>query len=397
MSRRPAARCAEIGTSPTVALNDVVRDMRARGIDVLDVGGGDPDFDAPAHVIDATARSALEGFTHYTPSRGIPALRAAVAEKLLGDNGIKVDPDTEVLVTPSSKHALFVALMAVLDPGDEVLLPTPSWVSYQAMARLAGATPVPVPLAASDGFRITGDRLAAARTARTRALVVNTPNNPTGHVVDEREAEEIVAFASQHDLVMIIDEIYEKILFDGARHLSPASMPGAAERTITVNGLSKAYAMPGWRLGYAAGPADLVAAMLTVHQHTVACAGSFAQQGAVAALTGPQDVVTAMTAEYQARADAVVTALNEIPDVTCGRPDGAFYAFPDISATVSPDCREFAERLLIEESVAVTPGIAFGPGGQGHLRISLTSSRPTLTEVVNRIARVALRPAKSQA
>jgi aspartate aminotransferase len=362
--------------------------MRARGVSVLDVGGGDPDFDAPAHIIEATARSALDGFTHYTPSRGIPALRAAVAEKLAADNGIKVDPDTEVLVTPSSKHALFAAVMAVLDPGDEVLLPTPSWVSYQAMARLAGATPVPVPLSASDGFRITSDRMAAALTTRTRALIINTPNNPTGHVVDEREAEEIVAFATEHDLVVIIDEIYEKIVF-GARHFSLARLPGAAKRTITVNGLSKAYAMPGWRLGYAAGPADLVTAMLTVHQHTVACAGSFAQQGAVAALTGPQDAVTTMAAEYATRADMVVTALNNIPNVTCGRLDGAFYAFPDISATVSPDCREFAERLLVEESVAVTPGVAFGPGGERHIRISLTSSQPVLAEVVNRIARVA--------
>lgn len=391
MSPRPAARCAEIGSSPTVALNDLVRDLRARGVDVLDVGGGDPDFDAPAHVREATARSVLDGFTHYTPSGGTPELRAAIAGKLAADNGIEVDPDREVLVTPSSKHALSVALMAVLDPGDEVLLPTPSWVSYQAMARLAGATPVPVPLAASEGFRITTDRLAAARTPRTRAVVINTPNNPTGHVVGEREAEELVAFAARHDLVVVVDEIYEKIVLDGAKHLSVAALPGAAERTITVNGLSKAYAMPGWRLGYAAGPADLVSAMLTVHQHTVACAGSFAQQGAVAALTGPQEAVTAMTAEYAARAETVVAALNAIPNITCGRIEGAFYAFPDISATATPDCREFARRLLAEESVAVTPGVAFGPGGEGRIRISLTSSRSVLAEVVDRIARVALR------
>jgi aspartate aminotransferase len=369
-----------------VALNDRVKALRADGVDVLDVGGGDPDFGTPAH-ISAAALTALDaGFTHYPPSRGIPGLLRAISDKLWRDNGIAADPARDIIVTPSSKHALFISMMAILDPGDELLVPTPGWVSYQSMAALAGARPVPVELSAGDGFAITRARLEPHLTARTRAIVINTPHNPTGRVLGDREADDIAAVAAEHDLLIVTDEIYEKIIYAGRAHISMAARPGCAERTLTVNGFSKGYAMPGWRLGYVAGPVDIIAAMLPIHQHTVACAGSFIQHGGIAALTGRQDAVAGMAAEYSARADRIVAGLNAMPGVTCRAPAGAFYAFPDIRGTGAGDSAAFAAALLDTAGVAVTPGSAFGPGGEGHVRLSFATSMDVIEEVLTRMA-----------
>lgn len=385
MSGRIAARCATVTESVTVRLNDRVKELRAQGVDILDAGGGDPDFDTPAHVTEAAARAMDDGFTHYTASRGLPELRTAIAAKLLRDNGVAVDADTGVLVTPSSKHALFVAFMALLDPGDELLVPTPSWVSYQAMARLAGAVPVSVPLSADDGFALKRSHLEEHVTPRTKALVLNTPNNPTGRILTPREAAALEGLALDHDLLIVTDEIYEKLVLDGARHFSIAGRPRCADRTVTVNGFSKAYAMPGWRLGWAAGPPDLVAAMLAVHQHTVACAGSFVQSGGLAALTGPQESLRAMADAYADRARLLVAGLNALPGVSARPPSGTFYVLADIRATGLTDTT-FAARLLSEAAVAVTPGSAFGPGGEGHVRLSLTNPPDVLKEILARLA-----------
>ncbi|MFJ9699916.1 pyridoxal phosphate-dependent aminotransferase [Streptomyces fradiae] len=385
MRGRVARRCAEVAPSATVALNDRVQELRARGTDVLDLGGGDPGFDTPRHVAVAASKALLAGFTHYTASRGLPELRQAVAEKLRRDNGVDVDPDTQVLVTPSSKHALFTALTAVLDPGDEVLVPTPGWGSYGAMARLAGAVPVWAELSPRDGFAVTRARLDRHVTARTRALVLNTPHNPTGRVLTAREADAIAGFAAEHDLMIVTDEVYEKIVFSG-EHLSIAARRDCADRTVTVNGFSNGYAMPGWRLGYAAGPRDVVAAMLAVHQHTVACAGSFVQAGGVAALRGPQDALREAAAAYAARAALVTRTLNGLPGVVCPPPAGTFYAFADITGTGIPDGDAFAQALLAEAAVAVTPGSAFGPGGRGHVRISFATGAPVLDAALDRLA-----------
>lgn len=392
MSGRVASRCDRIGQSATVRINDRVQELRARGVPVLDVGGGDPDFGPPEHISSETIRAVRAGITHYSPSRGVPELLAAIAVKLREENGVVADPATDIIVTPSSKHALFIAMMAILDPGDDILIPTPSWVSYQSMARLAGARPVPVELGADDGFTISRGRMEAALTPRTRAVMVNTPNNPTGHVIGEREAVDLAEFVADHDLLLVTDEIYEKIIYRDARHLSMASLPGCAGRTLTVNGFSKAYAMPGWRLGYVAGPADIVSAMLAVHQHTVACAGSFVQHGAIAALTGPQGAVRGMVEEYAARADLIVRGLNALPGVTCRPPDGAFYAFPDIRGTGYGSSERFAERLLVEAGIAVTPGAAFGSGGEGHVRLSFATSKAVLEDVLGGMARFLARP-----
>ncbi|MEO6502211.1 MAG: pyridoxal phosphate-dependent aminotransferase [Jatrophihabitantaceae bacterium] len=372
--------------SATIALSDRVKALRSCGAAVLDLSGGDPDFDTADHITAAAVAAMQAGFTHYTASRGLPELLQAISLKLRRDNGIDVDPATQIVVTPSSKHALFSSLMAILDPGDELLIPTPSWVSYQAMARLAGAVAVPVELRPEDGFAIDYAGLSKHLTSRTKALVVNTPNNPTGHVLSHSEAEQISRFAAEHELLIVTDEIYEKIVHGDSKHLSLAARPDCAERTLTVNGFSKAYAMPGWRLGYVAGPADLIQAILAVSQHTVACAGSFVQAGGTAALTGPETSISMMAAEYSARADLVVRALNGLPGVTCHSPSGSFYAFADIRGTGVADSVTFAEMLLSEAAVALTPGSAFGPGGEGHVRLSLTASRPELEEALTRIA-----------
>lgn len=381
-----ATRFRDIQQSATYAVLDMVRTLRAQGVDVLDLGGGEPDFDTPGHIAAEAVSAIGDGFTHYTPSRGLPELLAAIAEKLVKDNGILVNPATDVIVTPSAKHALYSSVLTILNAGDEIMIPTPSWVSYAAMAHLASARPRFVGLAAGDGFRVTRPVLENALTRRTRAILVNTPNNPTGHLLDEDEIATVVSFACDHDLFIVSDEIYERINYVGGGHVSPAGLPGGAERTLTVNGFSKGFAMTGWRLGYVAGPTEVIGELLKVQQHTVGCAGSFVQRGGVVALTGDQQPIEDMVAEYAARRDLLVAGLNRLPGVTCASPDGALYAFPDITATGRGDSAEFTTWLLATAGVAVTPGSAFGPGGEGHVRLSFATSREVLREALERMA-----------
>ncbi|WP_432721121.1 pyridoxal phosphate-dependent aminotransferase [Jeongeupia wiesaeckerbachi] len=384
MPKRISPLLAEIAPSATYALFDMVQSLRARGISLLDLGGGEPDFATPAHISTAASTAIDDGWTHYTPSRGIPALLDAIAGKLALDNHVVIDPQTQVVVTPSAKHALFVALMTVLGPGDEVIIPTPSWVSYKAMAQMMGAQAVELPLDASNGFALTAAALAQKLSPRTRAILINSPNNPTGHMLDEHEAALIADFAEQHGLVIIADEIYEKIAY-GKPHISIASLPKASDRTLTINGFSKAYAMTGWRLGYIAGPRDLIDAALTATQHTVGCAGAFIQQGGLAALTGDQAPITAMREAYDLRRKRVVDGLNAIDGLRCIDPDGAFYAFADISGLGLGSSAEVTQWLLREAGVVVTPGSAFGAGGEGYIRLSFATSTDVVTAAVERI------------
>ncbi|WP_394425868.1 pyridoxal phosphate-dependent aminotransferase [Streptomyces sp. SGAir0957] len=386
-SNRAAARFGGVGKSATYAVFDMVAQLRAQGVDVLDLGGGEPDFDTPAHVVDEAVGALREGFTHYTPSRGLPELLDAIAEKLAKDNNITVDAATDIVVTPSAKHALFAALVTVLDPGDELLVPTPSWVSYTAMARLIGAHPVQIGLDAANGFRITRELLEAHVSPRTKALLVNSPNNPTGHCLTHEEARAISQFAAEHDVLLVADEIYEKILYDGREHLSLGALPCCADRTLTVNGFSKGYAMTGWRLGYAAGPTDLMEQLLKVAQHTVGCTGSFVQRGGVAALRGPQDPVREMHEQYAHRRDLTIRGLNSLPGVVCSPPDGAFYAFADIRGTGFTDAASFAQWVLERAGVALMPGSAFGPGGEGFVRVSFATSPDILETALERMGR----------
>ncbi len=386
MEYRFARRMGAVESSPTVAVSDRARQLKAAGHDVIDLGGGDPDFPTPQHIVAAAADAMEAGDTHYVASPGIIELRRALVDKLRVDNGLEYSPN-EIIVTPGGKAAIFAAIMALVDEGDEVLILDPGWVSYAPQAQLAGATPVRVPLSPGDNFLTTEERLRPYVTPRSRVLIACTPSNPTGRVMTREELAAIARVAREGDLLVLSDEIYEKLVYDGAEHISLATLPGMRERTLTLNGFSKAYAMTGWRLGYVAAPAPIVAEILKVHSHSMTCATSFGQRGAVAALTGPQDFIGEMVAAYDRRRHLVADGLNAIPGVRCPLPEGAFYAFPDITGTglLSSAC---AELLIERAQVAVTPGIAFGKAGEGHIRLSFATSDELLQRAVERMGEV---------
>jgi aspartate aminotransferase len=381
-----AERVRQLRPSPTLAVSDRARALRQQGIDVIDLGGGDPDFPTPMHICQAAADAMFRGETHYVASAGIPELRRAIARKLQAENRIPVTPD-EIIVTPGGKAALFVSILALVGPGDDVLMFDPGWVSYEPMVIMAGARCLHVPLLPEENYRVTREAIEAVLTPQTRLMIVNSPNNPTGRVLTREEAEAIVAVAQEHDIVVISDEIYEKIIYDGREHLSLAAFPGMAERTLTVNGFSKAYAMTGWRLGYVAGPAPLIRQIMKVHSHSATCATSFAQWGGVAALEGPQDVIDAMVAAWDRRRRFVTERLNAIPGFRCPLPEGAFYAFPDVSGT-GLSGQEVAQKLIEEAYVGVTPGDAFGASGSGCIRLSFATADELLERALDRIANV---------
>ncbi len=381
-----AARVRDAAPSPTLAVSDKARALRAQGIDVIDLGGGDPDFITPEHIRRAAADAMNAGDTHYVASNGTPALRKAIAAKLKADNGLEYDP-SEIIVTPGGKQALFEAMMATVEPGVDIMLLEPAWVSYQPMVEMAGGTVVHVGLDPDQNFRVTREVLERHVTPRTRGIVVNSPNNPTGRVLDEDEFAAICGFAIAHDVLVYTDEMYEKIIYDGRKHLSIAAMPGMWERTLTFNGLSKAYAMTGWRVGYVAGPKVYIDEIAKVHSHSVTHATSFAQAGAVAALTGPQDFIGEMVSAWDRRRRFVAEGLSAIKGVTCPLPEGAFYAFPDIRGT-GMSSLEFADYILREAHVALVPGTAFGEAGEGFVRLSFATSDQALAGAIERIGRV---------
>ncbi|MFF4389884.1 pyridoxal phosphate-dependent aminotransferase [Streptomyces sp. NPDC001552] len=368
-----------------MALADRARSLKQRGYQVVNLAGGDPHFGTPEHVVDAARDALAEGFTHYTSSRGLPELRKAVADLLSLRSGVIRDPDNEVVITPSAKHAVFASLMAVLDPGDEVLIPTPSWVSYGQMVRLAGAQPVSVPLFAADNFTLSRELLEAKVTPRTKAIVLNSPTNPTGRVLSTSELRDIADFSAARDLVVISDEIYEDIVFGDNTHRSPAEYPECVDRTLTVSGFSKSFAMTGWRLGYVSGPQELMNAVLKVQEHSVGEAGSFIQRGGMAALLGNRSPVRHMVEQYDRHRKWAHGELSQVPGIECALPEGAFYLFPDISALGFSDSHACAQWLIDKAGVVVTPGSAFGPGGEGHIRLSLAASTATVEAGVNRL------------
>lgn len=379
-------RICTIAPSPTLAFRELAQSRLEAGNQVFDLTAGEPDFDTPHNIVEAAGEALKAGFTHYVNSRGISELLTAIAEKLETDNGLSYAPNKEILVTVGGKQAIFAVSMATIQEGDEVLILDPAWVSYDPMVRLAGGTPVHIPLNIADNFRVTEAVLAAHLTSRTRMIIVNSPNNPTGRVLAKTELAAIASVAERANLLVISDEIYEKIIYDGREHASIASLPGMRDRTFVVNGFSKSYAMTGWRLGYVAGPEHLMGAVLKVHQHSVTCATAFAQKAAVAALKGPQDELERMVAEFKARRDLVVQGLNAIPGVKCPPVEGAFYAFPDVSAYGPGD--EVGKRLLQEGGVALVPGSAFGASCGNHLRLSFAASRDTLERALETTAAV---------
>jgi aspartate aminotransferase len=382
-----ADRVSHVTESATLAVSNKARALARQGIDVVDLGGGDPDFITPAHIRDAAEAAMHAGLTHYVNSRGIPELLTALADKLQRENGLTYDAASEILVAPGGKQAIYETVMALVGPGDEVIIPEPAWVSYVPCVQLAGATPVPLALPADRNWTLERSALAAVVTPRTRLIIINSPSNPTGHVMRQAELEAVAAVAAERDLLVLADEIYEHLLFDGHRHISFATLPGMADRTLTVNGFSKSYAMTGWRLGYVAARRPIIAEIFKVHSHSVTCATSFAQAGAVAALTGPQDCIAEMLAAYTRRRALVTDGFNAIPGLHCPTIEGAFYAFVDIRGT-GLDSVTFASRLLDEAHVAVTPGIAFGQAGEGFVRLSFANSDDLLAKAIERTARL---------
>jgi len=361
--------------------------MAAQGLGVINLGGGDPDFGTPSHIVNAALDAIRRGYTHYVSSAGIKGIRRAIADKLREENGLEFDPDAEIMVTPGAKLALFAAIMATVEEGDEVLILDPAWVSYVPCVQLAGGVAVHVSLSVEDNFHVTEAKLREKVTPRSKLLIVNSPNNPTGRVLTREELEAIAKVALENDLLVLSDEIYEKILYDGHQHISIGSLPDMLDRTIVINGFSKAYAMTGWRLGYVAAKGLLAKEILKVQQHSATCASSFIQYAGIAALTGPQDAVSQMVEEYRKRRDLITAGLNSLPGISCHQPEGAFYAFPNISATGMSSI-EFADMLLSKARVAVTPGIAFGDSGEGHVRLSFANSMPLIQEAIERMREV---------
>ena len=378
-----ASRMDSIGTETAFEVSARARALEASGRSMVYLQIGEPDFDTPENVRDA-AKAALDGgMTHYPPYAGLPDLRAAIAEDTTARRGFAVAP-SNVFVTVGGKGVMVYAIMALVDPGDEVIVPDPGYPIYESITRFVGGTPVPIPIRMENEFRLDVDELASLITPRTKLLVINSPANPTGGVLTRSDVERIAELAIRHDLVVLTDEIYSRILYDGAEHLSIASLDGMADRTITLDGFSKTYAMTGWRLGYAIVPDWLVKPYGQLIINTISGVTAFAQAGAIEALRGPQSDVDAMVAEFRARRDLVVDGLNEIPGFRCIRPQGAFYVFPDISETGMTGA-ELAERLLMDAGVCVLAGTAFGGVGTNHIRISYANSRENVTEALSRI------------
>jgi aspartate aminotransferase len=387
-----AARVSRITPSPTLAMTATAKAMAAQGIDVVDFSSGEPDFDTPEPVKAAAEAAIRAGFTKYTPSSGIDELRQAIADKFQIEQGLRYEK-SQILVSCGAKHSLYNLAEALLEEGDEIIIPTPYWVSYADQALLNDATPVLLPTREDLGYAINPDELQKLVTPRTKAIIVNSPCNPTGATYDKRTLEAIATIAVKHNILIVSDEIYEKVLYDGATHISIATLgPEVAERTVIINGVSKAYAMTGWRIGYAAGPKPLLTAMANIQSQSTSNPCSISQKAAVAALKLGGPFTEKMVVEFDRRRKVMVERLNRIPGVTCRMPGGAFYAFPNISGVLgrkgpngpitSP--QELANYLLKEAHVAVVPGEPFG--SQHHVRLSYATGMDMITKGLDRIA-----------
>lgn len=386
-----AARVSRIAPSPTLAMAATAKAMAAQGIDVIDFSTGEPDFDTPEPVKAAAEAAIRSGFTKYTPSSGIDELRSAIAEKLKIEQGLQYDK-SQILVSCGAKHSLYNVAEALLEAGDEIIIPTPYWVSYADQAFLNDATPVLLATREADGYAIDSAALEQRITPRTKALIINSPSNPTGATYNRPMLERIAAIAVRHDLLVISDEIYEKVLYDGATHVSIASLgPDIAARTVVINGVSKAYAMTGWRIGYAAGPKELITAMGNIQSQSTSNPCSISQKAAVAALRFGGPFTKQMVTEFDRRRRAIVEGLNTIPGISCSMPAGAFYAFPNIQGVLgkrgptgpitSPT--DLATYLLKDAHIAVVPGEPFG--SQSHMRLSYATSMETIGRGLDRL------------
>jgi len=375
-------RAALLTPSLTLSIDSKAKAMKAEGIDVCGFGAGEPDFDTPEHIKAAAIEALQAGFTKYTPSAGIPELRAAIAEKLAADNGLAYRAG-QVVVCNGAKHACYNAILATCQPGDEVIIPAPYWVSYPDMVRLVGAEPVIVPTMERNNWKMRPEDFENAMTPRTKMLIMNTPCNPTGSVYTGAELEAIVEVASGEDIYILSDEIYEKLVYDDAKHVSIGSLSKEAyDLTITVNGFSKSYAMTGWRLGYLAAPEAVAKAVDSIQSHTTANPSSFSQRGALAALKGDQQCVADMREEFDMRRNYMIDRLSKIPNVTAVKPQGAFYVLLNVSQ-LGLTSQNFADRLLSKANVAVVPGAAFGD--DRTIRLSYATSIDIIKKGLDRL------------
>lgn len=385
-------RARNLVPSATLAITATARRMRAEGIDVISFGAGEPDFDTPEHIKQAGIQAIRDGFTKYTATGGIDELKDAVVTKLKRDDGLTYARN-QVLISCGGKHSLYNVFQALLDPGDEVIIPAPYWVSYPEQVRLCGATPVFVHTSEQEGFRLNRGVVESAVTPRTKILVLNSPANPTGAALTRNELEGLAALVAERGLWVLSDETYEQLVYDGYRHLSIASMGSQVyARTILANSLSKAYAMTGWRVGYAAGPAEIIAAMDGLQSQMTSNPTSIAQRAAVAALVGPQEPTHLMREEFARRRRYIVDRLNAMPGISCLNPEGAFYVFPNVSRLYGKrhaekavtNSTEFSAFLLEAARIAVVPGVEFG--SDAHIRISYATSVGNIEKGMDRMA-----------
>ena len=379
-----AARIGHVTPSMTLAIDAKAKAMKRDGIDICSFSAGEPDFDTPTHIKNAAIAALNAGKTRYGPAAGEPGLREAIAKKLQHDNHLDYKPEN-IVVTNGGKHSLFNIFLALLDEGDEVIIPAPFWVSYPEMVKLATGTPVIVYTTPEARYKITPEQLRQAITPRTRVLIMNSPSNPTGMIYSPDELRAIAAIVIEHNLIVVSDEIYEKLLYDGAKQMSIGAVsPEMFNRTIVSNGFAKGYSMTGWRIGYVAGPLDLIKAVTTLQSQSTSNVCTFAQYGAIAALEGSQDCVQEMLVAFTARRQGIYDLINGIPELSCLKPDGAFYIFINIGKT-GLGSLEFCDKLLTEHQVAVIPGIAFG--ADDHIRASYATDMKTIDRGMERISK----------
>ena len=383
MSIKLASRMDRLGTETAFEVLVRAKALEAQGRDVVHLEIGEPDFDTPENIVEAGARALREGWTHYGPAAGIPELREAIASYINGSRGTAFDAD-RVIVMPGGKPVMFFVILALLERGDEAIFPDPGFPIYQSMIDYSGATAVPIPLREENGFRLDVDELASLMSDRTKLLIINSPANPTGGVLERADLEAIAELAVKHDVTVLSDEIYSELLYEG-EHVSIATMPGMADRTIILDGFSKTYAMTGWRLGYGLFPRNLVEPISKLMVNSVSCTSMAVQRAGLEALTGPQDTVAEFREAFRRRRDLIVDGLNAIEGITCLRPKGAFYAFPNITGT-GRSSREFADLLLSEHGVAALAGTSFGAAGEGYLRLSYANSEANLQKALDRVA-----------
>jgi aspartate/methionine/tyrosine aminotransferase len=383
MAVKLADRMSRLGTETAFEVMVKARALEAQGKDVVHLEVGEPDFDTPENVTSAAVEALQSGWTHYGPAGGDPELKAAISKYINTTRNLNYSPD-QVVVTPGGKPVMFFLILALLQEGDEAIYPDPGFPIYGSMINFTGAKPVPIPLREENEFELDVDELASLITDKTKLLIINSPANPTGGVLGKDKLERIAELAVEHDLIVMADEIYAELIYEG-EHTSIATFPGMAERTVILDGFSKTYAMTGWRLGYGLFPQELVPSITRLAVNSVSCTSVAVQRAGLAALTGPQDRVSEFREAFRSRRDLIVSGLNAIDGISCVMPKGAFYAFPNVTAT-GLTSKQFADRLLEDYGVAGIAGTSFGEAGEGYIRLSTANSEANLQKALDRVA-----------